>query len=171
MLKKGFCGIMLLGSVVVIAGENLLMQGNNPKNIWPKDGTTISVEGDGLEVTVPQGGQCNGSIYIMPKWKVIRISYEIKAIDIVPGDQSWQCGRICLAFYGSNGEMIGPWPKMFDFSGSTDWTKIDQLYDIPAGAVRLAIDPAMYGKSGTVKFRNLKVQAYDSLEKAKAVGK
>ena len=147
------------------AADNLLAKNGKPFNIWPKNGATVRVAEDNtLEVKVPHGGTCNGSVYIKPEWKFIRITMEMKATDLVPGEAGWQSGRLSLAFYDKDKKRMNPYPKMFEISGTTDWKKFEYNYTIPEGAARLAVDPSQYGKSGTVEFRKLRVTAYNSKE-------
>ncbi len=145
------------------AADNLLLKYGKPFNIWPKNGAVVAAAADGtLEVAVPKGGTCNGSVYLKPEWKFIRITMEMKATGLVPGDASWKCGRLSLAFYDKDKKRLDPWPKMFEVRGTTGWEKFEQNYPIPAGAVRLAVDPSQYGEAGTVEFRKLRVSAYTS---------
>ena len=167
MIKKYYHTIFLLfvSLLIDLHGGNLLVYKTPGGNIWPHTGCEIKTNFDGsLDITVPAGAACTGSIILKPEWKVLRLNMEMKATDLVPGKEGWQCGRISMAFYDANKKQVGGWPPMFETFGSTGWIQCERIYTIPAGAVRLAIDPSMYGKSGTIAFRNLTVKAYRSRE-------
>ena len=171
MIKKYYHTIFLLfvSLLIDLHGGNLLVYKTPGGNIWPHTGCEIKTNFDGsLDITVPAGAACTGSIILKPEWKVLRLNMEMKATDLVPGKEGWQCGRISMAFYDANKKQVGGWPPMFETFGSTGWIQCERIYTIPAGAVRLAIDPSMYGKSGTIAFRNLTVKAYRSREECDA---
>lgn len=167
MIKKYYHTIFLLfvSLLIDLHGGNLLQYKTPGGNIWPHSGCEIKTNADGsLDITVPKGAVCNGSIALKPEWKLLRLVMEMKATDLVPGSEGWQRGRISMAFYDANHKQVGGWPPMFETSGTTEWTRCERVYSIPAGAVQLAIDPSMYGQSGTIAFRNLTVKAYRSRE-------
>lgn len=161
-----FLQILTLFSLfLTLSAENLLTT-NRPQNIWPHGKTTLSARDGKLSVSVPHGSTCHGSITIRPEWKFLRLDMEMRVKDLRPGAQSWQCGRLAMRFYGADRKPVGKWPEMFGMSGNSDWTRCSRIYEIPEGAVRLAIDPANFGKSGIAEFRNLTVQAFRTRKEA-----
>ena len=143
------------------SAENLLVTPEGrPRNVWPHGKTTLSVKGGKLNVTVPHGSSCNGSIFLRPEWKFLRLDMEMRTRGLAPGAQSWQCGRMAMRFYDADRKPAGGWPEMFGMSGTTAWKQCSRVYPVPAGAVRLAIDPANFGTSGIVEFRNVTVRAF-----------
>ena len=146
------------------AADNLFLREGKVHNIWPKNGATVTAgKNGGLVITVPKGGQCNGIVYLNPEWKVIRLSTEMKADNLVPGAESWQCGRVELRFRNADKKEVGGRQKSFDVSGTTGFVRHVHDYEIPAGAVTLSVDPVMYGVSGVVAFRNFKIMGGRSL--------
>lgn len=161
-----FLQILTLFSLfLTLSAENLLTT-NRPQNIWPHGKTTLSAKDGKLSVSVPHGSTCHGSITIRPEWKFLRLDMEMRVKDLRPGAQSWQCGRLAMRFYGADRKPVGKWPEMFGMSGNSDWTRCSRIYEIPEGAVLLAIDPANFGKSGIAEFRNLTVQAFRTRKEA-----
>lgn len=160
---------LILCLFLTLSAENLLVTPQNrPQNVWPHGKTVLTVKNGKLDVAVPHGSACNGSIRIRPEWKFLRLDMEMRTSGLVPGKQSWQCGRMAMRFYGADKKPVGAWPEMFGMSGTNDWTPCSRVYSIPQGAVRLAIDPANFGKSGTVEFRGVTVQAFRDRKEAES---
>ena len=69
-----------------------------------------------------------------------------------------------MRFFDKNGEGIGAWPDVFGGSGTTKLRECVRVYEIPPGAVSLEIAPTNLGKSGTVEFREMKLEPLSSLK-------
>ena len=79
----------------------------------------------------------------------------MKATNLAPGKEGWQNGRIALRFLDASGKRTGEWPDVVSVSGTTAEKTFGKVYSIPPKAALLLIEPAHFGKSGSVEFRNL----------------
>jgi hypothetical protein len=149
------------------ASDNILIDGNgHPKNIYVHRGASMNVVNGLLNVSVPHGSACNGTVHLEPEWKYLRLDMEMRTENMVQGDQPWQCGQMAMRFYNADKKPVGGWPKMFQMSGTNNWTKCSRIYKIPEHAVRLSFDPANFGKKGIAEYRNILLRAFKNREDA-----
>ena len=55
--------------------------------------------------------------------------------------------------------MVGEYPEVFHASGTGNWIECDRIYQVPAGAAFLALEPANFGLSGKIEFADLRLEA------------
>lgn len=144
---------------LVVPPENLLLApnpGGIPAEGFSKGNFKASVKNGSLDIRIKGSGSKIFYIRIDPKWKSLKLETEMKASGVRGGNANWKNARINMRFYkGSSG--IGPWPNCFQMLGTTDWRKCSRIYEIPEGAQALNFEPANFGVSGTVEFRNMKL--------------
>ncbi len=149
------------------AAENLactLDSAGKPK-WWSTSGNArVSAPGGNLRITIDGPGHASLRIPVKPGWKFLKLSAYIQTEQLVPGEQSWQNGRLAMRFYNAKNEAVGPWPDVFGFSGNTPERKCERLYPIPSGAAYLLFTPSNFGKSGKVEFSRLRLEAVTGSE-------
>jgi hypothetical protein len=105
------------------------------------------------------------------KIKKINISGFIKAKDIIPGVKPWQLARINLEFKDGKGKRIGGWPIVEAFSGTFDWKKISQTFEVPVNTRRVDIFAGLLECAGSAWFDGLQLVGYTAEgKKVKAGG-
>jgi len=105
------------------------------------------------EVTFGPGKGRSTRIPLQPDWAVLRLRTQMRTENLDVGRDSWMNGRIPMSFHGSDGKMVGAWPNVFGFSGTTPWTVCERDFPIPRGATELRISQSHLGVSGTVSYR------------------
>ncbi len=160
--------IALAVSSVLFAQDNLLKNGdfkidsdgngipdgwNAPKGVsYPsEDGRKLlKIDGGGLSV--------GAKIAVDPSWTSLKLSFKARYKDVVVGDQDWKTARMAMVFNDKAGKKVGDWPNVWGETGTSDgWITFEREYKIPQGADHLVINPANFGKSGTVEFDDIKV--------------
>ncbi len=104
------------------------------------------------------GGQksVNRKIAIESGWGTLKLSFKARCKDVVQGDETWQNGRMAMNFADEGGKKVGEWPDVFGWSGSTDgWVECEREYKIPPEAAFLVLNPANFGKSGSIEFSDI----------------
>lgn len=148
---------------LTVAPENLLLA-PNPNGI-PEQGITQGTfrakpENDRLNVRIDGTGNRIFHVPLEPSWKSLKLEMKMKTDDVQRGDADWKNARITLRFYNGS-KAVGPWPEMFHMSGTNGWRDCSRIYEIPAGAKGLNFEPANFGISGSVEFRDMKLSVHE----------
>lgn len=158
-MKKLLFGFLLTATCLATNAENLLLA-HADANGYPEGrklpaGATVSVVDNKLKLQFANPGSLQYSVNITPDHRRLWLSGTLQATDLVPGPQGWQNGRIAMRFLDAAGKQAGDWPQVFAVSGTTKPEFCSRIYNIPAGAAVLLIEPANFGTSGTVLFTDL----------------
>ncbi|HBC86087.1 MAG TPA: hypothetical protein DCZ94_03945 [Lentisphaeria bacterium] len=125
----------------------------NPKGVtYPMENGKrwLKIEGGGLSVGM--------KIPVESKWKSLTLSFKVRYKDVELGDQDWKTARMAMVFNDKAGKKVGDWPSVWGETGTSDgWITFEREYKIPEGADHLGLNPANFGKSGTVEFDEIKV--------------
>lgn len=163
-----FIGCLSLLFCSSASAENLLLDSGSEGDAagWPAvKGVSYRVEHGLLNVTVNGGSTgTEKRILLKPEWKYVLLSMKMKLTGVVSGKQGWRNGRLAMRFFDKKREGTGPWPDVFGGSGTSELRECTRLYEIPPGAVYLEIAPTNLGKSGTVEFREMKLEPLSSLK-------
>ena len=163
-----FIGCLSLLFCSSASAENLLLDSDSEGDAagWPAvKGVSYRVEHGLLNVTVNGGSTgTEKRILLKPEWKYVLLSMKMKLTGVVSGKQGWRNGRLAMRFLDKKREGTGPWPDVFGGSGTSELRECTRLYEIPPGAVFLEIAPTNLGKSGTVEFREMKLEPLNSLK-------
>ncbi len=156
-LTAGFC---LLLSAFGGEKENLFLAHTNdngtPEGRKVPPNCTVRTENGSLQVAFGAPGSLEYTVYITPDLgNRLYLSGTMKATNLAPGKEGWQNGRIALRFLDASGKRTGEWPDVVSVSGTTAEKAFGKVYSIPPKAALLLIEPAHFGKSGSVEFRNL----------------
>ncbi len=123
----------------------------------------VKVVNGGLNVSLKAPGSLEYTVYITPDLgSRLYLSGSMKATNLAPGKEGWQNGRIAMRFLDQSGKRAGNWPEIISVSGTTGEKAFGKVYSIPANASVLLIEPAHFGKSGAVEFRNLSLTTVPS---------
>ncbi|HCE45092.1 MAG TPA: hypothetical protein DET40_16245 [Lentisphaeria bacterium] len=107
-----------------------------------------------------EGGQASTGIKVPidPQWKSLKLSFKARYKDVEVGDQTWKTARLAMNFSDKDGKKVGDWPEVWGETGTSDgWITFERQYKIPEGAAFLGLNPANFGKSGTVEFDDIKL--------------
>jgi len=158
MKKLLFAALVLCGCWAAQA-ENLLLAHTNangcPEGRKLPPGATVSVTDDKLNLQFSAPGSLQYTINITPDHRRFWLSGTIRATGLTPGKQDWQNGRIAMRFLDAAGKQTGDWPQVFSASGTTQAERCSRIYNIPANAATLLVEPANFGTAGAIEFTNL----------------
>jgi hypothetical protein len=116
-------------------------------------------EGARLVLTGTQAG-VHFSIPLQEDWGQLKLSTQMRVIDVTPGKESWCTGRLTMSFVDANNQRVGEWPNVFGFTGTLDWQPCERLFTIPKGATRLQLSPINLGASGVVEFKAISLKLH-----------
>lgn len=160
-LKIVVFALLFGGTVFAASAENLLLAHTLPNGLpdgrRAPEGATVAVSDGKLNVDFTKPGSLQYSVYITPDHRRLLLSGELAGENLVPGQEGWQNGRIAMRFLDSAGKQAGAWPAVFAVSGNGT-QKCSRVYNVPAGAVLLLVEPAHFGVSGKAVFRNLMLE-------------
>ncbi|MBS1369425.1 MAG: hypothetical protein HPZ91_05650 [Lentisphaeria bacterium] len=140
--------------------ENLLTRRDGAGRLpdWHGNPGNVRAAPDGtLTIRIDGPGSVSCRLRMEPEWKYLLLEMRMKTEELVPGEKSWQNGRLAMRFGDAKNKEIGEWPNVFGFSGDTPSTHCSRVYEIPAGAAVLSLAPSNFGKSGSVEFTELKL--------------
>ncbi len=160
-------GFLLLLSAFAGEKENLFLAHVNengaPEGRKVPDQCEVKIADGGLNVSLKAPGSLEYTVYITPDLgNRLYLSGTMKATNLAPGKEGWQNGRIAMRFLDQSGKRTGNWPEVISVSGSTGEKAFGKVYSIPPKASVLLIEPAHFGKSGAVEFRNLSLTTLPS---------
>ncbi|MDA3923585.1 MAG: hypothetical protein PF904_02665 [Kiritimatiellae bacterium] len=126
---------------------------------WPKaKNAQIKENDEGRYLQINGSGNIGHKVLIKPEYGRLQLSMKMKVVDVVLGEESWATGRLTMSFHDASGKMVGGWPNVFGFTGTTEWMDCEREYAVPKGATSLRFSTANLGKSGDVFFRNLSLK-------------
>lgn len=154
--------LLVLFAATLLSAANLIQNpatgqlrlGTVPKGITAaiRNGAGfITVDGGNRQVIMP--------LPLEPNVRFLRLRMSMRATDLVPGAENWHDGRLAMRFWNQQRQMVGEWPEVFHASGTGNWIECDRLYQVPAGAAFLALEPANFGLSGKIEFADLRIEA------------
>lgn len=143
--------------------ENLLLApnpGGIPEKGFVRGNFEASVKDGRLNVRIEGSGSKIIHIPVEPGWKSLKLEAKMKAKEVRKGNADWKDARIGIRFYDWK-KAVGPWPDIFRMTGTTDWQECIRVYEIPEGARGLNFEPANFGVSGTVEFKDMKLSVHE----------
>ncbi|MBR4370608.1 MAG: hypothetical protein IKS92_06140 [Victivallales bacterium] len=93
---------------------------------------------------------------LKPEYAHLELDFWMKTTNVVQGEESWHTGRLAMAFQDADGKRVGEWPRVFGWSGTSEWRHCIRRYIIPKGATRLSFNASLFGVSGMVEFKNIR---------------
>ena len=92
------------------------------------------------------------NVPLRPEWGVLTLRTRMKTTGLVRGKEGWMDGRIPMSFHRADGKMVGGWPNVFGFHGTTEWTDCVRDFPIPEGAVKLTFAQHNFGTEGVAEY-------------------
>jgi hypothetical protein len=162
LLLAGVCATVLtvsaqLGTELIANGELAKLDDKGWPVGWPR-GQRARIEKDAAGnrlVLEGAGAGVNFKIPLKPEYGQLKLSMKMKVTGVTLGKESYETGRLTMAYYNAAGVRVGNWPDVFGMIGTTEWADCERVYPIPTNAVSLALSPCNLGVSGTVEFRTL----------------
>ncbi len=116
---------------------------------------------DGQKTLVLDGSRASAKqrIRLDPSWKGLSLSLRIKVSGVEVGDAKWKVARTSVNFKGADGKQVGPWPYVFQHTGTTDWMVCDREYTIPDNAVHADFEVINWGRAGKIEVQDLSLTA------------
>ena len=126
---------------------------------WPKRGNAlIKEDGQGRYLHIKGRENLGHKVSIKPDYGRLKLSMKMKVVGVELGKESWETGRLTMSFHDASGKMVGGWPDVFGFIGTTEWLDCEREYAVPKGAIELRFSACNLGKSGDVFFRDLSLK-------------
>ena len=99
---------------------------------------------------------------LKPEYAHLELDFWMRTTDVIQGEENWHTARLAMAFYDADGKQVGGWPRVFGWTGTSEWRHCIRRYIIPKGAVKLHFNASLFAPSGLVEFKNIKftVTAY-----------
>lgn len=90
----------------------------------------------------------------------IRVTVDVYAQNLKPGNEWWQRGGIVLRSFDKQGKLLQFWPKRIGFlDGDTDWRTINTVLPISDSTAGLQLTIFLDGHAGILRFKNLHVDS------------
>ena len=98
----------------------------------------------------------------IPKYagKTVRFSAEIMLKDVVPLSGANYAGTKCIVTYGEDGKRF--YPGIPEMKGTKDWKRYERVFRVPKSGY-ISINIGLQSASGTVGFRNLKIEEAEDI--------
>ncbi len=100
---------------------------------------------------------CMLRVKIDPKWSTVTVRFKTRASNIKPGPEGWNEARMHLTFEDEKGDRVGPWPATSGLKADSAWTELEATNVIPAGAIYLRLEPAMFRATGTFDVADIRL--------------
>jgi hypothetical protein len=127
--------------------------------IQSPDATTLAGDAKNHWVQLRDGAVMTHFLKLPPEWTRLTVSARLKLSDYQKGPEGWHGARVGLRFLDAKNEMVGEYPPSLDPTGSIGWSTKEVTIDIPAGATRLQIEPALWGSKGLLEVDDIVVKA------------
>jgi hypothetical protein len=92
------------------------------------------------------------------RFRLLRLSGELKVEDIRPGERFWQKGRLVLASFDADRRMMSVPHVVADLEGNQSWQTYRQVFRVPEGVVEMRVGIQLIGATGILLARNLSLQ-------------
>jgi peptidoglycan/xylan/chitin deacetylase (PgdA/CDA1 family) len=178
---KRWIGALLM-LVVALAGpaqaDNLLQNGDLSQALengslpgWDRVRKCRIETVEGQKTLVLDGSHASAKqrIQLDPSWKGLSLSMRMKVTGVELGDANWKKARASVDFKGADGKHVGPWPYLFQYSGTTDWLVCNREYAIPDNAVQADFEVINWGKAGKIEVQDLQLTAAVPFQQAGGV--
>jgi len=154
-----------LGDELLVNGsfETLAVQDVRPAE-WSWDGTSQWVAEGGnhwvvQETTTPATRSIGQTVPLEERYWKLRVSCRVRVTDVKLGQEGWHDARIAMQFQDADGKMVGAWPNVLHFTGSTDgWEAQQRDYLIPDGARKLSLSCSLFSTTGKVEWDDVSVK-------------
>ncbi len=120
--------------------------------VTPEETVNLAIDGrGGYRMNIP----------VRPEWGALKLSMKMRTTAVRRGDADWKDARIAIRFHDEKYNGVGAWPATFNGAGSGGWRECERVYPIPPEATVFSFEPANFGSSGKVEFKDLKLEIAD----------
>jgi beta-galactosidase len=117
---------------------------------WETDGVNHWIV---QEATAPKSISVSQTIPMQERYWKIRVTCRVRTENVVMGAEGWHDARIAMQFQDADGKMVGSWPNVLHFTGTTKgWENQERDYLVPPGARKLAISCSLFSTTGKVEW-------------------
>ena len=111
------------------------------------------------EATKPTSLSIGQNVSIGDSYWKLRVSCRVRVTNVVQGAESWHDARIAMQFQDADRKMVGGWPNVLHFTGSTEgWITDQRDYLVPAGAKWLNLSCSLFSTTGKVEWDDVSVK-------------
>ncbi|MBC7287427.1 MAG: hypothetical protein H5T86_05150, partial [Armatimonadetes bacterium] len=126
---------------------------------WSLSGNTQWLAENGNHfIRIRDSGTASQSISLQPDWWKIEVSVRVRCSGVVRGKESWYDARVAMMFADDQGNRVGDWPNVLNWTGTFDWRRESRTFIIPRGATKLQLSCAMFSTTGITDFDDLSVK-------------
>ena len=160
----GILGIVWAAFTGVYSGDQLL--GPELAKAPRVEGVFTRIEEGKGYIRIEKGNTALPLFLPLPaeKYSVLRLRMKMRAAGVTPGAEGWRNGRLAMCFLDAGNRPVGGWPEVFSASGTGDWIECERDYEIPAGAVKLRLEPANFGSAGQMEFADVQLEGLTRAE-------
>jgi beta-galactosidase len=169
---KKHCSVLLsLCAAVALAqearlGDELLQNGNfeSPQGWQFNRGARRVSEAGNHWLLLDAGDKpaslsANQRVPMGPRYWKLRLGCRVRATNVGRGVEGWNDARIAMSFHGRDGKMVGGWPNVLHFTGSTDgWERHERDFIVPQGAAYLELSCSLLAATGKVEWGDLSLK-------------
>lgn len=101
-------------------------------------------------------------IALDPGMQTLTVSALVSFNNVEVTTEPWNAARIHVTFHNRHGEQLGGWPELTFWEGTRDWAWYNRTFDVPAGAHIVSVYAGLHHASGTVRFGDMIVNAFDA---------
>ena len=127
---------------------------------WKCDNAVrIMPDADGMNKAVilnTRNAGLSQDLELKPEYAHLELDFWMRTTDVVQGEESWHTARLAMSFHDADGKQVGGWPRVFGWSGTSEWRHCIRRYIIPKGASKLHFSASLFAPSGLAEFKNIK---------------
>lgn len=167
MVRLVVCDAAELGDELLVNGSFETAGGQNDRPAgWSWDSASQWVSEGGnrwvlQEATTPATRSIGQLIALEERYWKLRVSCRVRLTNVVQGVEGWHDARIAMQFQDAQGQMVGAWPNVLRFTGSTaGWERHERDFIVPPGAARLSLSCSLFSTTGRVEWDDVSVKLF-----------
>ncbi len=98
-------------------------------------------------------------VLLDPAWTRVRIAARVRASELQLGTEGWQDFRVNLRFLDAAGTMVGGYAAVPSLRAAGPWVVSQVERDVPAGAVKLSVEPGLFHCGGVADLDDVRVES------------
>lgn len=111
------------------------------------------------DATAPASFSASQDLPIGDNYWKLRLTCRVRVTDVVLGLEGWHNARIAMQFQDADRKMVGAWPNVLNYTGSTDgWQTDTRDYIVPVGAKWLSLSCSLFSTTGKVEWDDVSVK-------------
>ncbi len=166
MMMRNLLSLLLGLTAMNFAGESLVNGGfeDNLKgwNSWGGDTTSVSHGGKHacvIRAAEPVWAGIDQSVSIPAGSRTVTVSGWLRAVNLHPGKENWERGRLGVEFHTASGEITGGYPlAVGQVRGEQPWHRVTRTYELPTGATAVRVQCALGNSWGNLYCDDIAVE-------------